>query len=50
MTRMMPKFVVGAAIASLMFVTGGCVSKSDYDTTVGELKTQADKLAKAEQA
>jgi colicin import membrane protein len=47
---MIPKFVVGVAIASLMFVTSGCVSKSNYDTKVAELKTQADKLANAEKA
>ena len=50
MTRMMPKFVVGVAIASLMFVTSGCVSKSDYDTKVGELKTQAEKAQKDAEA
>ena len=50
MTRMMPRFVVIAAIASLMFVTGGCVSKSDFDTKVSELKAQSDKLATAEKA
>ena len=50
MTMMMPKLVVGVAIASLMFVTSGCVSQSDYDTKVGELKTQTDKLTAAEKA
>ena len=40
MARMMSRFVVGGAIASLLFVTSGCVSKSNYNTKVGELKTQ----------
>ena len=48
MMRMMPSLVLGVAMASLMFVTCGCVSKSEHDATVGELKAQADKLAKAE--
>ncbi|MGO9115419.1 MAG: hypothetical protein ACLP9L_39920 [Thermoguttaceae bacterium] len=50
MTRMMPKFVVGAAIVLLTFVTGGCVSKSDYDAKVGEMQTQASRVQKDAEA
>ena len=42
MNRMMPKSFVIAAIASLMFATSGCVSKSAYDTKVRELQTQVE--------
>jgi hypothetical protein len=46
---MIPKFVI-AAIASLIFVTTGCVSKSDYDTKVGELTIRAEKAQKEAEA
>ena len=48
MFRLMPRFVVGLTIALLMFATSGCVSQSDFDAKVSELKTQTDKLAAAD--
>ena len=44
MNRMLPRFGMVVAIATLMSVTSGCVSKSDYDAKVDELKAQAKAL------
>jgi len=41
---MMPKCVVGAAIALLMLVTSGCASKPAYETKMRDLNTQAEKV------
>ena len=46
MPRMMRRFMVGTAIASLLFVTSGCVSKSDFDAKVDELKAQAEECTR----
>jgi chromosome segregation ATPase len=50
MTRLMPKCVLAAAIASLTFVTIGCASKPAYETKVGDSKTQTEKVQKDAEA
>jgi hypothetical protein len=50
MNRIRPQFAFIVAIGSLMLVISGCVSKSDYDTKVREMKTQAEKAQQEAEA
>ena len=51
MLNLMPRYgVICALSAVLLLLETGCVSRSEYDAKVAELKSQSDKLSQAEQA
>ena len=51
MARMTLKRVLtSAAVASLTLLLAGCVSQSDFDAKVKELKSQSEKLSQAQKA